>query len=75
MHYHDFIGNMPHKRYGRPCPVETRIAFGEVLNCLVRGMSESAILADHPELAVGQVDASLAYIAERGQYHYQRYEA
>ncbi len=44
----------PARRSGKPCIRDTRIAVYDVLDYLASGMSETAIIADFPELRACQ---------------------
>lgn len=55
----------PGKRGGKPCIRGLRITVYDVLDWLAQGMTESEIIADHPELAVEDIRASLAFAADR----------
>ena len=57
----------PGKRGGRPCIRGLRITVFDVLSYLAAGMSPSEILADFPDLEAADIEASLAYAAEREQ--------
>ncbi len=55
----------PGKRGGRPCIRGMRITVFDVLSYLAAGMSAEAILADFPYLTADDIQASLAFAAER----------
>ncbi len=55
----------PAVRFGKPCVRGTRVTVGDVLGYLASGMTESAILADFPDLTHEDVLACLAFAAER----------
>ena len=63
--YQDIITINPQKRFGRPCVRNTRISVYDVLSWLAKGMSKAEIIDDFPELTEDDVDACLAYAAER----------
>ena len=65
--YQEIITINPQKRFGRPCVRNTRISVYDVLTCLAKGMSKSDIINDFPELTEEDIDACLAYAAEREQ--------
>ena len=52
-------------RSGKPCIRGLRITVSDVLEYLASGMTEAAILADFPELAIEDIRACLAFAAER----------
>ena len=55
----------PAIRFGKPCVRGTRISVGDVLGYLAGGMSETAVVADFPQLTHDDVLACLAFAAER----------
>ncbi|WPP49856.1 DUF433 domain-containing protein [Catalinimonas niigatensis] len=55
----------PNKRFGRPCVRDTRISVYDVLAWLAKGMSKEEIMEDFPELTEEDIQACLAYAAER----------
>lgn len=63
--YKDLIRINPEKRFGRPCVRETRISVYDVLAWLSKGMSKAEIIEDFPELTEEDINACLAYAAER----------
>ena len=63
--YQEHITISPHKRFGRPCVRNTRISVYDVLSWLSKGMSKAEIVNDFPELTLEDIDACLAYAAER----------
>jgi uncharacterized protein (DUF433 family) len=65
MNYRKHIEISPDKRFGKPCIVGTRISVYDVLNWLANGMSKADILEDFPELNEEQINACLAYAADR----------
>jgi uncharacterized protein (DUF433 family) len=65
MNYQDYIEITPVKRSGKPCIKQTRITVYDVLGWLANGMSVDEILKDYPELRPEQIQACLAYAAER----------
>ncbi len=65
MNYQDYIEITPGKRSGKPCIKQTRITVYDVLAWLANGQSISDILVDFPELNQNQIQACLAYAAER----------
>lgn len=55
----------PGKRGGRPCIRGLRITVYDILEYLASGMSIDEILADFPYLERADIQASLAYAADR----------
>lgn len=55
----------PNKRGGRPCIRGMRITVFDVLSYLAAGMSHAEILDDFPYLTQQDIQACLAYAAER----------
>ena len=65
MNYSEFIEISPEKRFGSPCIKGTRISVYDVLNWLANGMSKEEIIEDFPEINEAQINACLAFAAER----------
>ena len=65
MNYQDYIEITPGKRSGKPCIKQTRITVYDVLGWLAQGRTVQTVLEDYPELTADQVQACLAYAAER----------
>lgn len=63
--YRNYISINPNIRFGRPCITGTRISAGDVLGWLARGMSFDEIIEDFPELTRDQIQACLAFAADR----------
>ncbi len=59
------IGIEPGKRGGRPCIRGMRITVYDVLSYLAAGMSAAEILDDFPYLTKEDIQACLAFAAER----------
>ncbi len=55
----------PGKRGGRPCIRGMRITVYDVLSYLAAGMTPAEILADFPYLTAEDIQACLAFAAER----------
>ena len=55
----------PGKRGGRPCIRGMRIAVYDVLSYLAAGMTVAEILDDFPYLTAADIQACLAFAAER----------
>jgi uncharacterized protein (DUF433 family) len=63
--YQSVIKRNPNKRFGKPCVRDTRITVYDVLGWLASGMTNEDILADFPELTLEDIQACLAYAADR----------
>jgi len=64
-HYREHITIDPNKRGGKPCIRHMRITVYDVLGWLAAGMSREEILADFPELTKEDLQAVLAFAADR----------
>ena len=58
----------PGKRGGKPCIRGLRITVYDVLDWLASGMSPDEITNDFPELTVEDIQAALAYAADRERH-------
>ena len=56
------------KRGGKPCVRNMRITVYDVLGWLASGMTQEEILADYPELEVEDIQACLAFAADRERH-------
>ena len=65
MNYRDIITIEPGKRGGKPCIRGLRISVYEVLEYLAAGMTSADILNDFPDLTAADIQACLAYAADR----------
>ena len=65
MNYRDIITIEAGKRGGKPCIRGMRITVYEVLDYLASGMSNAEILKDFPDLTAADIQACLAYAADR----------
>jgi len=65
MDYRDRIVIDPLVRSGKPCVRGTRITVADVLDYLGGGMSQSEVLEDFPDLTVEDIQACLAFAADR----------
>lgn len=65
MNYRDIITIEAGKRGGKPCIRGLRITVYEVLEYLSSGMSTEEILRDFPDLTGADIQACLAYAADR----------
>lgn len=59
------ITSDPQRRGGRACVRDLRISVGDVLGWLAQGQTVEQIVTDYPELTPADVQACLAYAAER----------
>ncbi len=71
---HQRITIEPGKRGGKPCIRHMRITVYDVLGWLASGMSTADILADFPELTPEDVQAALAFAADR-EHHLVAFSA
>jgi uncharacterized protein (DUF433 family) len=65
---HERITLEPGKRGGRPCIRRLRITVYDVLEMLAAGMSHEEILSDFPELEAEDIQACLAFAADRERH-------
>lgn len=65
--YKKIIKIRPDIRFGKPCIRETRISVYDVLSWLASGMTPKEITEDYPELSTEDIQACLAYAADREQ--------
>ena len=65
MNYRDLIRIEPGKRGGKPCIRGLRMTVYDVLDYLAGGMPVQQILEDFPDLTPQDVQACLAYAADR----------
>jgi len=63
--YRALITLQPEIRFGKPCVRNTRITVYDVLGWLASGMSYSQIISDFPEITQEDIQACLAYAADR----------
>lgn len=63
--YKKYISIDPHIRFGKPCVSGTRISVYDVLGWFANGMTAKDIKRDFPELSEKQIQACLAYAADR----------
>jgi len=68
MIYQNDIEIIAGKRSGKPCVKGTRISVYDVLQWLASGMTMQDIVDDYPELTTQQVQACLAYAADRDRH-------
>ncbi len=65
VNYQNIIRRNPNRRFGKPCVRDTRITVFDVLGWLASGMTNQEIIADFPELTIEDIQACLAYAADR----------
>ncbi len=70
MDYRDRITIEPGKRGGKPCIRGMRITVYDVLGYLAAGMSIEQILDDFPYLEREDIQACLAYAADRERHQF-----
>ena len=65
MNYNDIITIEPGKRGGKPCIRGLRITVYDVLDYLAAGMTAEQIVAEFDYLTLTDIQACLAYAADR----------
>lgn len=65
MDYTKVITIEPDKRSGQPCIRGLRMTVQDVLEYLASGMSAEEVLADFPDLTAEDIQACLAFAADR----------
>lgn len=65
VNYQKIIRRNPNKRFGKACVRDTRITVYDVLGWLASGITNEEIIADFPELTFEDIQACLAYTADR----------
>jgi uncharacterized protein (DUF433 family) len=65
MNYRDLITIEPGKRGGKPCIRGLRMTVYDVLEYLASGMTPQQLLGDFPDLTAEDIQACLAYAADR----------
>ncbi len=68
MEYKNRITIEPGKRGGKPCIRNLRITVYDILEQLATGSSNAEILEDFPELQVEDIQAALAFAADRERH-------
>lgn len=66
--YQDIITLQPGKRGGKACIRGLRTTVQDVLSWLAAGMTREQIVADYPELTIEDIQAALAYAADRERH-------
>lgn len=67
--YSHIITIDPNIRFGKPCIKGMRISVYDVLGWLASGMSKEEVVKDYPELTITDINACLAYAADREHKH------
>jgi len=65
INYKDFITIEAKKRSGKPCVRGLRITVYDILNMLAEGMTHEEIIDDFPKITKMDIQACLAYAADR----------
>lgn len=65
LNYAEFLEISPEKRFGKPCLKNSRVSVYDVLNWLANGMTPKEIIEDFPEISESQIQACLAYAADK----------
>jgi len=68
VNYREYITVEPGKRGGKPCIRGLRITVYDVLDHLAQGETPEEIIADFPELTPEDIQACLAFAAERERH-------
>ena len=68
-HYSEIISIDPNLRFGKPCVRGMRISVYDILGWLASGMTRKEILSDYDELTDEDINACLAYAADREHKH------
>ncbi len=66
--YHERITIEAGKRGGKPCIRHMRITVYDILGWLAAGMSYQEILTDFPDLVEEDIQAALAFAADRDHH-------
>ena len=69
MKFNSYIEINSQKRFGKPIIIGTRISVYDVLSWLSNGMTREDIILDYPELTEVQINACLAYAANKEHRH------
>ena len=65
MNYQDYLTIEPGKMGGKSCIRGLRITVYDMLDYLASGMTQDEILADFPDLTAQDIQACLAFAADR----------
>lgn len=68
MNYRKYITVEPGKRGGKPCIRGLRITVYDVLDQLAQGIKPEEIVEDFPELKLDDIQACLAFAADRERH-------
>ena len=68
-HYSEIITIDPNMRFGKPTIKGMRITVYDVLGWLASGMTKEDVINDYPELSIEDINACLAYAADREHKH------
>ena len=63
--YNKYIEINSEKRFGKAIIIGTRISVADVLSWMANGMTRDEIIEDYPELNTSQINACLAYAADK----------
>ena len=66
--YREIISLEPGKRGGKPCIRHMRITVYDILGWLAAGMTTEEIVKEYPEMTKQDVQASLAFAADRDHH-------
>jgi len=67
--YSEIITIDPNVRFGKPSVRGLRITVYDVLGWLASGMTKEEVTGDFPELTIKDINACLAYAADREHKH------
>ncbi|RLD20542.1 MAG: hypothetical protein DRI71_10265 [Bacteroidetes bacterium] len=67
--YSEIITIDPNVRFGKPSVRGLRITVYDVLGWLASGMTKEDVVKDFPELSIKDINACLAYAADREHKH------
>lgn len=67
--YIKYIEINPEKRFGKPIIKGSRISVYDVLLWMSNGMTRQEIIEDYPELSNEQINACLAFAADKEEKH------
>jgi uncharacterized protein (DUF433 family) len=63
--FNNYIEINSEKRFGKPIIIGTRISVYDVLSWLSNGMTRQEIMDDYPEINMDQINACLAFAANK----------